>query len=103
MNLCCFVGREHSSKLQSVLTVMRKDTVSDLYKLSDSNYEETMNQVKKESEEEVARAISAIKLMWTFVSDTLESLAKSVDHLLTSKEFLFEATLCVFHYVFQSR
>jgi hypothetical protein len=39
---------------------MCKDTIDGLYKLPNSNYEETVKQVKKESDKEVALAISLI-------------------------------------------
>lgn len=76
-----YVDKEHSPELQRVLAAMWKDTVDDLYELSDSDYEETVKQVKKESEEEVAPAISAIKSTCDFVSDKLGYLAETLDHL----------------------
>jgi hypothetical protein len=39
---------------------MWKHTIDDLYELPNSNYEETVKQVKKESDKEVALAISLI-------------------------------------------
>ena len=44
-----YVDPEHSLGLQRVLAAMWKDTVDGLYELSDSDYEETVEQVKRES------------------------------------------------------
>ena len=52
-----------------------------MYDLSDSEYEEAVKQLKKESEQEVAPAIAAIKSTCSFVSEKLEPLAERLDRL----------------------
>ena len=76
-----YVDKEHSPELARVLAAMWKQAVSDLCDLSDSEYEEIEKQVKKESEEDVAPAIAAIKSTCDFVSEKLEALAEMLDHL----------------------
>ena len=49
--------------------------MDDMYDLSDSEYEEAVKQLKKESEEEVAPAVAAIK-------SKLEPLAERLDRLI---------------------
>jgi hypothetical protein len=73
-----YIDKEHSLELQRVLAVMWKDTADDLYEFYDSDYEATMKQVKKKSEEEVAHVINS---MWPFVSDKLGYLVETLDHL----------------------
>ena len=76
-----YVDKEHSPELARVLAAMWKQAVGDLCDLSDSEYEEIVKQVKKESEEDVPPAIAAIKSTCAFLSDALEPLAERLDHL----------------------
>ena len=76
-----YVDKEHSPELARVLAAMWKQAVGDLCDLSDSEYEEIVKQVNKQSQEDVAPAIAAIKSMCAFVSEKLEPLAEMLDHL----------------------
>ena len=46
-----YVDKEHPPELARVLAALWKQAVDDMYDLSDSEYEEAVKQLKKESEE----------------------------------------------------
>ena len=76
-----YVDKEHPPELARVLAALWKQAMDDMYDLSDSEYEEAVKQLKKESEEEVAPAIAAIKSTCSFVSEKLDPLAKRLYRL----------------------